>query len=122
VMAVFDCHGVFDFLTLSQKDFLSLKFNQSGARIMPHEISGPLHISNIDAIAILTALQAEKLSKTYIVVYHNCEPDLAVAYLPLENGFPSTPWTCENCQEEIENIDELSFGLMAVSNTSIQFI
>lgn len=121
-MAVFDCHGVFDFLTLSQKEFLSLKFNTIGAKIMPHEISGPLNISNVDAIAILTALQAENLSRTFIVVYHNCEPDYAVEYIPFEDGFPSTPWKCENCQEEVEDINEFSFGLMAISTKTIKFI
>ncbi|MFG6107677.1 hypothetical protein U2F10_35975 [Leptothoe sp. EHU-05/26/07-4] len=120
-MSVFNCQGIFDYLDSNQKVFLNSKFKKTGVKIMPHEISGPLNISNCQAINILTALQAASLSENYIVVYHNCEPDYAVEYIPFEKGFPSLPWFCDNCQEQIENIDELSFSLMAISKAPIIF-
>lgn len=119
-MAIFNCEGIFD-LTLSQKNLLSQKLNDSDVKVMPHEISNLLNISKVDAIAILSALQAEGLSRNYIILYHDCEPDYAVEYIPFEKGFPSMPWTCENCQDDVFDIDEISFGLMAITKKPIQF-
>lgn len=120
-MSVFNCEGIFD-LTLHQKNLLSQKLNSSGVKIMPHEISNLINISKIDAIAILSTLQASGLSKNYIALYHDCEPDYAVQYMAFEYGFPSMPWTCSNCQDIIYNIDEISFGLVSIIKTPIQFI
>lgn len=119
--AIFSCEGIFN-LTSFQKNLLTQKLNASDIKIMPHEISNLLAISKVDAIAILSALQANDLSKNYIVLYHNCEPDYPVEYIPFENGFPSIPWTCENCQNDVFDIGEISFGLIAITKTSIQFI
>ena len=121
-MAVFNCQGTFDFLNSRQKSFLSLKFSQAKAKIMPHEIAAPIGISYAEAVAILAALQAARLCQNYIVVYHSCEPDYTVEYIPLERGFPNDNWICPNCQEELENLNELSFGILSVSCSSIEFI
>lgn len=121
-MSIFNCQGIFDFLTSEQKDCLNLRFEEPKSKIMPHELSGSLNISNHQSINILIALQAAGLTDNYIIVYHTCEPDYAVEYIPLDKGFPSPPWQCDNCQEEIENIGELSFGLMSVSKVPIIFI
>ena len=89
---------------------------------MPHEVSGPLGISYGEAVSILTALQISGLTQNYILIYHSCEPDLVMMYRNFESGFPSLPLVCENCQEEVEDNSDLSFGLMAISNSPIQFV
>ena len=121
-MGDLNCEFLFDFLTPEKKAFLNEKFRVGNIRVMPHELSGPLNISYSDAIAILTFLQAAKLSRSYIIVYHKCEPDLAIETIPFEEGFPSVPWFCSNCQETVEDLDELSFNIMAVSKEPIRFI
>ena len=121
-MSSFSCEGILNFITPEQKKLLNARFSEPDAHVMTHEISGPLSISYDQAISILTALQLFGLTKNYILVYHNCEPDLAVSYVKFEEGLPSIPWLCPNCQEEVESLQELSFGMMAISNQTIQFV
>ena len=121
-MSRFECNGVLSFITHEQKEILNARFAESNAKVMPHELSGPLSISYSQAISVLTALQALGFAQNYIVVYHSCEPDLPISYTKFEDGFPALPWVCENCQEEVENFEELSFGIMAISNRQIHFI
>ena len=121
-MRDFNCEGVLDFLTSEKKSLLNEKFGTGKVNIMPHEISGPLSISNSDAIAILNLLYAENLSRNYLAIYHICEPDLLIETVPFEQGFPSIPWFCSNCQEIVEDINELSFNIVAVTEKPIRFI
>jgi hypothetical protein len=122
VTSVFWCEGILDFLSEEQRRQLSTKFAVSSLSVMPHEISGPLGIKYSDAVAVLTVLQTKHLCQNFLLVYHTCEPDLAIASYPFEQGFPELPWECTNCQRVIESIEEISFGIMALTSDSINFV
>ena len=119
--SVCKCEGILAFLSKEQRRQLSEKFAVSFARVMPHEISGPLGIKYSDAVAVLTVLQTKHLCQNFLLIYHICEPDLVIEHYPFENGFPELPWECTNCQKTVESIEEISFGIMALTSDSIEF-
>jgi hypothetical protein len=121
-MASFICDGILDFLTEDQKSKLNKKFRSSELKVMPHELAGPLALKYSEALAILTILQAEGLCKNLLLIYHNCEPDTPIDAIPFEEGIPKVPFECKSCQELIQDLSELSFDVMAILFSSIEFI
>ena len=121
-MASFICDGILDFLSGDQKGSLSKKFRSSEQKVMPHEIASPLGLKYSEALAILTVLQAEGFCQNLLLTYHNCEPDIPIKATPFEEGIPKLPFICESCQELIQDINELSFDVMALLRSAIEFV
>ncbi|ANV85539.1 hypothetical protein AWQ21_04550 [Picosynechococcus sp. PCC 7003] len=80
---------------------------------MPHEITNKLSITYEKALAFLLACELYNFAKVYLLVYHLCEPDKYIKAIPFHLGIPKLPFVCENCDEEIEDISELSFDVIA---------
>jgi hypothetical protein len=110
------------FLSDNHKAELSKHFMTASTNVMPHQLAVLLGIEYSDAIAILAVLEAEGLCEMKLLIYHNCEPDVPVDAIPYGKGFPDLPWTCPNCDMVLENYDELSFDLMAISKQPIEFV
>ncbi|MBF2008190.1 MAG: hypothetical protein IGS49_22780 [Chlorogloeopsis fritschii C42_A2020_084] len=110
------------FLSDHHKTKLSKHFMTASTSAMPHQLAVLLGIEYSDAVAILAVLEAEGLCEMKLLVYHNCEPDVPVDAIPYGTGFPNLPWTCPHCESIVENYDELSFDLMAISKQPIEFV
>jgi len=110
------------FLSDNHKAELSKHFMTASTNVMPHQLAVLLGIEYSDAIAILAVLEAEGLCEMKLLIYHNCEPNVPVGAIPYGKGFPDLPWTCPNCDMVLENYDELSFDLMAISKQPIEFV
>jgi hypothetical protein len=89
---------------------------------MPHEISSPTGLKYSEILAIFTILQAEGFCKNSLLIYHNCDPDTPMKVTPFEDGLPQLPCVCEYCQEEIYDMGEFSFDVMAKLINSVEFI
>jgi len=110
------------FLSDHHKPELSRHFMTASTNAMPHQLAVLLGIEYSDAIAILAVLEAEGLCEMKLLVYHNCEPDVPAGAIPYGIGFPDLPWTCPHCGSVVENYNELSFDLMAISKQPIEFV
>lgn len=121
-MVSFTCDGILDFLSEDQKGKLNKKFTPSEQKIMPHEIASPIELKYSEALAILTVLQAEGFCKNLLLTYHKCEQDIPIKATPFEEGIPKLPFVCESCQEIIQDVNELSFDVMAVLHSAIEFV
>ncbi|MGB2927122.1 MAG: hypothetical protein WBB82_17620 [Limnothrix sp.] len=101
-----------NFLSRSQKSELETMI-LSRDSLMPHEIVNKLFITYEQALAFLLACQLYDFATTYLLIYHACTNDKYIESLPFDKGIPDLPFTCENCDEEIEDIAELSFDVIA---------
>lgn len=121
-MANVICQKRLNFLSDEQKAELSKHFYQPDTTAMPHQLAVRLGIEYSDALTILAILDADGLCKNKLLIYHNCEPEVAAGAIPYGQGFPDLPWFCPLCEEEVENYDELSFDVMAECAEAIEFI
>ncbi|WP_414530564.1 hypothetical protein [Nodularia chucula] len=120
-MTSFIHKGHLDFLSENQKAELNEHF-MSASTTMPHQLAVRLGIEYSEALAILADLEAKGLCEMKLLIYHNCDPDVSVDAIPYGIGFPDLPYTCPHCESIVENYDELSFDLMAISKQPIEFI
>lgn len=120
-MVSFISKGNLDFLSKKQKVELS-KNLKAFRTVMPHQLAVWLGIEYSKALAILSVLEAQGLCEMKLLIYHNCEPEVPVGAIPYGKGFPNLPWTCPNCEESVDNYDELSFDLMAEFKQQIEFV
>jgi hypothetical protein len=112
-MASINCKGQLDFLSDENKKQLTRHLGQIGQNVMPHQLAVLLGITYSQALAILVILDAEKISKNKLLIYHICEPDVPAGAIPYGKGFPNLPWSCPQCEEKVNNFDDLSFDIMA---------
>lgn len=120
-MVSFILKGNLDFLTKKQKVELSEHLKVS-TTAMPHQLAVRLGIEHSKALAILSVLEAQGLCEMKLLIYHNCEPEFPVGAIPYGEGFPNLPWTCPNCEESVDDYDELSFDLMAEFKQQIELV
>lgn len=100
------------FLSSSQKCELE-NLLLSRDSLMPHEIANQLSITYEQALAFLLACELYGFAEVYLLIYHSCEPDKYIDAIRFKSGIPDLPFICENCEEEVETIDELSFDILA---------
>lgn len=93
-----------------------------GTSIMPHVLEVQLGLEYSQGLAIIALLASEGLCQAEILVYHNCEPDLAVAAVPLSLGIPKLPWLCPECERVIESYAELAFDVRALMLDTVEVI
>lgn len=120
-MTSFIHKGHLDFLSDNQKAELSKYFMTASTNVMPHQLAVQLGIEYSHALAVLADLEAQGVCEMKLLIYHNCEPDVPAGAIPYGTGFPDLPWTCPHCKSIVENYDELSFDLMAISKQPIEF-
>ncbi|NJR19829.1 MAG: hypothetical protein HC785_32010 [Calothrix sp. CSU_2_0] len=113
--------GSLDFLSEKHKAELS-NYLKAWTTVMPHQLAVWLGIEYSEAIAVLSVLEAQGLCEMKLLIYHNCEPEVPVGAIPFGKGFPDLPWICPNCQQNIDNYDELSFDSMAIFKQQIEFV
>jgi hypothetical protein len=118
----FDCKKQLNFLSSGQKAELSRHFSKPGETAMPHQLAVRLGISISDALAIIAVLETHNLSKNRLLIYHECEPELAADTIPYGIGFPDLPWKCPHCEEIVDSYDELDFDVIAKAQERIKFI
>jgi hypothetical protein len=109
------------FLSQAQKEMLNDRF-LSPVKIMPHELMGPLGITYAEALSILVVLRTYGYCQLFLLVYHECEPDLPIISLDFDKGFIQLPWECVNCQEWVTAPDEITYSVMAITDNKINFI
>lgn len=112
-MTSFIHKGHLDFLSDNQKAELSNYFMTAPTTEMPHQLAVRLEIEYSDALAILTMLEDEGLCEMKLLIYHNCEPDVAAGAIPFGQGFPNLPWVCPLCEKSVHDYNELSYDFMA---------
>jgi hypothetical protein len=93
-----------------------------GTAIMPHVLSVQLGIDYSGGLAIIVLLASEGACNVHLLIYHSCEPDLAIAQVELRHGKPSLPWKCPNCETVVESYSELSFDIEATMLSSVEVI
>lgn len=103
----------FPFLNRSQFYELKKYFEDPPADIMVHQLAVFLGIEFSKALAIISILYAKKILDVKLLIYHNCDPELAVGTIPFNSGYPKLPFYCEECDCEINDYSELDFDLMA---------
>jgi hypothetical protein len=101
---------------------LNLMLANEGTSIMPHVLEIQLGLRYSQGLAIIAILAAEGLCKARILVYHDCEPELPVAALPLELGLPKLPWKCPECERAVETYEELAFDIEAIMLDSVEVV
>ncbi len=121
-MSSLKCEGKLDFLSVEHKQKLTTHFCKSGTKVMPHELAIKLGTTRPEALAIITVLGTEGLSKNQLLIYHQCDPEVIADAIPFGIGFPDLPWFCPLCEEIVEDYSELSFDVMAIANDPIEFI
>lgn len=120
-MTQFTCKSRLDFLNPGQKSKLSLRFRSAHGKVMPHELAVSLGLKLPQAYAILIVLGSSGLCDNRLLIYHICT-EASVGSIPFGIGFPPLPWVCPECEQTIENYDEMSFDLMALAKEPIEFI
>ena len=118
----FDCEKQLYFLSGGQKAELSRHFNQPDETAMPHQLATRLGIRLSDALAIIAILESHGYSRNKLLIYHQCEPEVAADAMPYGEGFPNLPWKCPRCGEEVDSYDELDFDIMAIANDRIYLV
>jgi hypothetical protein len=106
----------FPFLNRSQFDELKKYFDDTPADFMVHQLAVSLGIEWSKGLAIITILYAQKVLDVKLLIYHSCDPELAVGAIPFRYGYPKLPFYCEECDCEIDDYSELDFDLMAKLN------
>ena len=87
---------------------------------MPHQIAGWAGMSLTQATALVHSLYLQGLGELHLCVFHTCE-EFPVDERRLEDGKPTLPWTCPECEELIENEGELGYGQAIVTTGPITF-
>lgn len=121
-MSYFTCEGRLDFLSSEQKAQLSQRFKSPREGIMPHQLAVSVGLKYAEALAILTVLETDGFCRNQLLIYHICEPEIPAGSIPYGTGFPKLPWACPSCGEVVEDYDELSFDLMAVTTDIVEFV
>lgn len=121
-MLSLQCHQRLDFLSSDQKAKLSKHFSKPNKTAMAHELAVLLGIDYTHALEILVILEAEGLCENQLLIYHQCEPDVPVGAIPYGKGLPDLPWSCPECDIEVEDYDELFFDILARAKEAIEFV
>jgi hypothetical protein len=103
----------FPFLSSDEFEKLRNLVSDSPSDLMPHQFAGILGIDIPKAMLIITILSNKKITETKLLIYHVCDDEMAVEAMDFGLGFPSLPWFCPNCEEEVENHSELNFDFMS---------
>jgi len=111
-----------DFLSDNQRTELAKQFITVSKNLMPHQLATKLGIEYSKALAVLTVLEKEEFCQMKLLIYHNCEPDVASGTIPFGQGFPNIPWVCPLCEKSVYDYKELSFDFMAFHIQQIEFI
>lgn len=114
-----ECNKSLPFLTQEQR--VTLTRLSHSLKWMPHELKNLAGLTHAQVLTVFTHLENIHLSETYLLIYHSCTEEI-VATRFFRDGFPSFPWHCPYCDEEVFDGDELSFDIMAKLNESIEFI
>lgn len=76
---------------------------------MPREIAAQTGCGLREAMSLLMFLFHLYLAEAFILVYHNEHPETPISKRSLIGGLPTLPMQCEDCDDEIENPDQLSY-------------
>lgn len=107
------------FLSEVQLDQLEQHFIEPQTTAMPHQIAVKLGILYPQALSVLAVLESIGVTDNFLLIYHNCS-EAPVGSIPYGTGFPHVPWQCPECENTVDSLNELSFGVLAKSNDSIE--
>ena len=80
---------------------------------MPHQIAVQLGVELHKALLLISVLSDKHISNAHLLIYHKCDNSKFVDAIPFGTGFPALPWTCPDCEEEVNSYSELSFDVMS---------
>lgn len=80
--------------------------------LMPHEVSTGIGCSLVDAMQLLLLLYDQGHAEPFLLVYHKDHLDSPIVARQLADGFPSLPFICELCDQEISTRDSLMFDFL----------
>jgi hypothetical protein len=104
----------FPFLDSSQFKELMDYFADPPEDIMIHQLAVSLGIEVSKSFAVFTVLHTKNILGVKLLIYHNCDPEMAVGAIPFGEGYPRLPFYCEECDSEVNDFSELDFDLMAI--------
>jgi hypothetical protein len=110
-----------DFLNSIQKKKLNRRLRSVNTKLMPHELAVSLGLTLPQAHAVLIVLASAGLCENRLLIYHICS-EVSVGSIPYGVGFPPLPWVCPECGKVLNNYDEMSFDLIALSKDPIEVI
>jgi hypothetical protein len=105
--------GWFPFLSPAEFEKLTNLFSDPPRDIMPHQLAVRLGIDLKKATLIITTLSDEQITNNFLLIYHVCDNEMPVGSIGFGEGFPPLPWSCPNCEEEVDTYSELNFDLLA---------
>lgn len=90
------------------------------SNLQPHQLVTAAGVSYGSALAILACLGQEGLADNQLVVYHLACSESPVEFLPFGAGFPTLPWHCPNCEELVEQLEDLTFDVQAHVSVAVR--
>lgn len=108
-------------ITAKQWDRAKSLVVKAGAVLEPAQLRSATGMKSTAAWSLLLGVFEERHAELFWLVHHNCvaHPVVKRRY---EDGFQPVPWQCPDCEENIENADDLSYELQAVLIRPIEFV
>jgi hypothetical protein len=69
----------------------------------------------------MLGLAGDRLADLRLLIYHHCD-EPPVESRPVAEGYPSIGWTCPNCGDEVEDLEELRYDLLCCPRGAIEFV
>lgn len=95
---------------------------RAGVGVMPHQLAVKAGLTYQEALLVIIALQSRGLGEGRILIYHQCDPDVALDSIPLGAGLPPLPWHCPDCERDIDDVNELFFDVDLVLATDVRLV
>ena len=94
-----------------------------GNNLEAHQVAAATGCRLDEAMGILLLLFNSSLAEAFLLVYHNDHADgPPILARRILDGLPPLPFTCDICQGEIENREELSYDFLFKMADSIRFV
>lgn len=93
--------------------------------LMPHQVAVAAGCTLDEAMGILMLLTADEMAEAYLLVYHTTHDNSSQAPImarKLTEGFPETPFTCDDCGQEINSTHNLRYDFLFKIKEDMQFI
>jgi|WetSurMetagenome_2_1015567.scaffolds.fasta_scaffold27287_3 hypothetical protein len=91
--------------------------------LMPHQLSAAIGCDAAEAMKALLLLVDKGAADAYLLVYHSLHPDSPpIQIAPIAEGLPTLPFTCDTCEEVIDDASDLFYDFLFKIQHDVQFI
>lgn len=116
--------SIHNFPCFSRQDHLNRLniFISKHVAFEPHEVAIFTGCTLGETMEVLELLFRLRVVDQFLLVFHNPHPDNEIEIRPVARGFPSIPMICPECDAEMNDHGELSYGLLFRTVTDIKFV